>query len=331
MELKRLRKALEVELIRLGLAVVPRLPRGWVVVMSRGLGRAGFLLARGSRRIGRANLDLALGDEVDSRGKRRILLESFQTFALVVLDILWFTRHPRERLRRYIRFDEATLARLEQTPLICVTGHLGNWESLGQAVANAGFPLHSVAAPLSNPGVDRLFIPSRQLTGQVILSSEGALRPLLRVLKEGGRFAILLDQNTKPDEGGIFVPFFGVPAPMSAGAAMLALRIRCNLIFGFCIPQPDGTYRVDVPVWIPAGDLPPAGGEAITTLTHRIAAELEQAVRTYPSQWLWMYKRWKYIPPGADAGAFPFYARPLDRTTRDGPQAATPTDASRPE
>jgi Kdo2-lipid IVA lauroyltransferase/acyltransferase len=331
MELKRLRKGLEVQLIRLGLVVVPRLPRRCVVWLAAGLGRAGYLLARGSRRIGRANLELALGDELDSRAKRRILRESFQTFALVLLDILWFTRHPRERLRRFIRFDESTLARLEQTPLICVTGHLGNWESLGQAVANAGFPLHSVAAPLSNPGVDRLFIPSRQLTGQVILSSEGALRPLLRVLKEGGRFAILLDQNTKPDEGGIFVPFFGVPVPMSAGAAMLALRTRCNLIFGFCIPQPDGTYRVDVPAWIPAGDLPPAGGEAVTTLTRRIASELEKAVRTYPGQWLWMYKRWKYVPPGADACAFPSYARPLHRTAPDRARAATPTDASQPE
>lgn len=328
---KPFRKVLEVQLTRLGLLLVPRLPRRAVVVLAGGLGRVGYVLGRRARRIGRANLDLAFGETMDAREKERILRDSFRTFALVLLDVMWFTRHPRERLRRYIRFDDATLARLERTPLICVTGHLGNWESLGQAVANAGLPLHSVAAPLSNPGVDRLFIPSRQLTGQVIHSSQGALRPLLRVLRQGGRFAILLDQNTKPSEGGIFVPFFGVPAPMSAGAAMLAMRTRSNLIFGFCIPQPDGTYQVDVPAWIPADDLPPEGDEAVADLTRHIAGRLEQTVRAYPGHWLWMYKRWKYIPPGADPDRFPFYAKPLRRAEIERLEHSAPTDASPPE
>lgn len=312
MGIKAFRKGLEVHLVRLGLAVVPRLPRRMVVAMAGALGRVGALCARRARRVGLANLDLVYGDSLSSRQKRRILRESFCTFALVTLDILWFTRHPRERLARYIQFDDETLERLDRTPLICVTGHLGNWESLGQAVANAGFPLHSVAAPLSNPGVDKLFIPSRQLTGQTILSSEGALRPLLKLLRGGGRFAILLDQNTKPSEGGVFVPFFGLPVPMSAGAALLALRTRSNLVFGFCIPQPDGTYRVDVLHWMPAGEGPDGTGpEAVEAMTRLIASRLEDAVRTYPGRWLWMYKRWKHVPTGADRSRYPFYAKPF--------------------
>ena len=35
--------------------------------------------------------------------------------------------------------------------------------------------------------------------------------------------------------------------------------------------------------------------------TARFTAVLEEAIREYPSQWLWMHRRWKTRPPGAAA------------------------------
>ncbi len=320
MSLKSLRKSIEVQLIRLGLVMVPRLPRGLVVMLARTTGWVGYYVAFGSRRIGMANLDLAFGETMSASRKKAILKESFQTFTLVLLDVLWFTRNAPERLKRYIQIEPELREKLDQPPVICITGHLGNWESVGQAVANAGFPLHSVAKPLSNPGVDRLFIPSRQLTGQTILSSKGALRPLLRLLRKGGLFAILLDQNTKPSDGGVFVPFFGLPAPISTGAAMLALRTHSNILFGFCLPRRDGTYHIHSPRWIPASELARYQEDpktAIDRLTVDIAAILEDTIRAYPGNWLWMYKRWKYIAPEHSPADYPFYAKRLGPKEQD--------------
>jgi KDO2-lipid IV(A) lauroyltransferase len=330
---KRFRKAGEVQLTRLALVLIPRLPRRALLGISRFLGRSAYRLDRRSRRIGMQNLDLVYGDTLSTGEKSAILRQSFQTFALVLADIFWFTRSPRERLQRYVRFDDQALDFLKRTPLICVTGHLGNWETLGQAVANAGFSLHSVAAPLSNPAVDKLFIPSRQLSGQIIVSSEGALRRLLRVLKDGGRFAILLDQNTKPSEGGIYVPFLGLPAPISTGAAMLATRTGSNLAFGYALPQPDGTYQVISPHWIGADEIASMteqGAERIDALTGRIVRHIEETIRTHPGCWLWMYKRWKHIAPGHDPAAYPDYARPLPENEQAKARVLPATAASRP-
>ena len=309
-----MRKRLEVNLTRLALFTVPRIPRPALVAATRFLGGVAFHLARGTRRIGMQNLDLVYGDSRSPAEKAAILRQSFQTFALVLADIFWFTRHPRERLAKFVHFDDEAIRWLERPPLICVTGHLGNWETLGQAVANAGFPLHSVAAPLSNPAVDELFIPSRQLSGQTILSSEGALRKLLRILREGGRFAILLDQNTKPTEGGVFVPFLGLPAPVSTGAAMLATRTGSNLVFGYALPQSDGRYRVIAPLGIAAQEveaMPERGGDQVDALTLRITRNIEETILAYPGCWLWMYKRWKYVLPGYERDQYPDYAKPL--------------------
>ena len=46
-------------------------------------------------------------------------------------------------------------------------------------------------------------------------------------------------------------------------------------------------------------------------LTERIARLTEEAIRHQPEHWMWMYKRWKYIAPGADRARYPFYSRTL--------------------
>jgi len=311
--LKKLRWKFEVLVTRLCLLVLPRVPRKGILRLARCLGRVGYHLSSTLRRIGEANLDLAFGTTKSADEKRTILRQSYISFATVVLDVFWFTRNPRERLNAHVHFPEGALESVGNGPEIFITAHLGNWEVLGQAVANAGLPLHSVAAPMSNPWLDPLFIPSRELTGQRIVSSEGALKSLIRVLRDGQCFAMLLDQNTKPSEGGVFVPIFGIPAPVSMSAAILALRTDSEIVFGFALLQEDGSYRVVSPRRIGRAEIEKikteAGAHAADRLTLLITRILEDAVRDHPGSWLWTYKRWKHIAPGYDRNAYPHYAK----------------------
>ena len=315
--LKRLRSTFEVWLTQVGLLLVPRLPRPLLVRLARLLGAAGAYVARRERRVAEANLELAFGASLSAAERRRILRRSFQTFALVLLDVLWFTRDSRARLTRHVHFDPELAQRLFVSKAhLCVTAHLGNWEILGQAVSLHGHPLHSVAAPLKNPRVEALFTPLRLLTGQVVLHKKGVLRPLLGILRSGKKVGILLDQNTRPSEGGLFVPFFGRHVCVASAPAALALHTKCEILFGYCLPSADGDYRV-----VFGGALPPQDKEAEgvdeETLTARILSIIEEAVRSHPEHWLWMYKRWKWVPPGIDSEAFPFYAAPLGPDQRD--------------
>jgi Kdo2-lipid IVA lauroyltransferase/acyltransferase len=34
----------------------------------------------------------------------------------------------------------------------------------------------------------------------------------------------------------------------------------------------------------------------------------EPVFREYPECWMWMYKHWRYLPPGAREGEYPAYA-----------------------
>ena len=303
------RAKLELALAKLGLFIIPALPRCGVLLLARALAAGAWLVARRERSVGLANLDVAFGGTKTAAEKRAILRESFRTFALMMLDIFWFSKDIERRVARWVE-QEASMEPLWQPrATVGITAHLGNWELLGQTVAMRGYPLASVVAPLANPTVDELFRRVRGTSGQDVIPQQGAVRQLLRALRAGGKIAILLDQNTLPGEGGVFVPFFGLPVPVSAAGALLGLKTGALFFFGFCLAQPDGHYRC-----ISTGSFTPPADDssaALEQLTRRIAAELEQVVRAHPGQWLWSYKRWKYIAPGTEPARYPFYAKPL--------------------
>jgi lauroyl/myristoyl acyltransferase len=262
-------------------------------------------------RVGRINLGIAYPQQLSRREMNRILRRSFQSFSRLLLDTFWFSRHTDERIQTYVRFDPSFDCLFHTKAHVCVTAHYGNWEVMGMAVTARGFPLHSVAKPLKNPEVDQLFIEARLKNGQKIVRRDGAVRTLMRVLKEDGKIALVMDQNTTIKEGGLFVPFFGLPVLVSSAAAALALKTRTDIFIGMMTPQPDGTYLGGHGREIAVADyasLPP--DEAILRLTERITRETETIIRHHPEYWLWFYKRWKYVPAGDDPSRFPYYSRP---------------------
>ena len=308
---KRLRNALEAPLLRFGLAVVPRLPRRAVRGLARLAGTAAYYASARDRRIGLENLDLAFGETKTAGEKRRILRESLRNFSLTMLDLLWFSRDPAARMERWLAVEPGmrdVMAR--RVARVGVTGHFGNWELVGRYWALAAGGLTSVAMPVKNPAVDRILRRARELTGQQIVEREGALKKLVRCLRDGGTVGLLLDQNTDPEEGGTFADFFGKPVAVSPAAGSLASMTGAEIIFAYALPQPDGTYRAELPHRIPAEEIAAMDrAAAAQELTRRITGFYEEAIRARPDCWLWSYKRWRHVPAGTSPEGFPSYAR----------------------
>jgi Kdo2-lipid IVA lauroyltransferase/acyltransferase len=287
---------------------VPFLPRSGVVFLARISSAVAFRFARRLREVGLENLGLAFGDDLDAESKRRLLRKTFRHFALLGLDVIWFTRHPQERMRKWIRWDDSTQPMFEDEAQLLLTAHFGNWETVGQAYAAAGQRILSVAAPVKNPPVDRLFVALRQRTGQTIIPQQGAARKLLQGLRDHAKMAVLLDQNTRPRDGGIFVKFFGLPVPVSSVPAALAVRTHARVLAVTGVPDEIGRYTVRV-----HADLQPQSdaGDPVADLTQRMTAAMETVIRERPEYWCWMYKRWRFVPDHADRSRYPSYARAL--------------------
>ncbi len=113
--------------------VIPLLPRCSIIGLSRVTGRLGILIPSRAQTIGFKNLDAVFGTNKSVAEKRKILKESFSSFSLTILDVMWFSRNPKKRINKYVDFKEGPLkdSFFEDKPIICITAHMGSWEIMG--------------------------------------------------------------------------------------------------------------------------------------------------------------------------------------------------------
>jgi KDO2-lipid IV(A) lauroyltransferase len=305
------RKKLEALLVRLGLAVLPYWPRWMILVTARFVGSFAYYCAPGSRRLTMTNLEIAYGERRSKREKKVIALQAFQLMARVFMDYFWFAKRSSERVAKYIILDRSVSLYFPAPPAVGITAHFGNWELLSRGMAAAGYDHEAVSAPLSNPAVNEIIISFRTTDKAKMIPMQGAVRGLLRALHKKKYIALVLDQNTKPRDGGVFIDFFGLPVPMSTSAAILAERVNAPIVPLFCVAQPKGDYLIYALPPIKTAEAPTRSPESFRDITQKIASVFQQEIEKHPEQWMWMYKRWKHIKPGMSPSAYPYYAKPL--------------------
>jgi len=292
-----------------GIAWIPLLPRRAVVGLSRFAAKVAFKHANELREIGRANLLIAFGDEKTEEERDAILLRSFESFGLLVLDIIWFALNTEKRLEKWFVWDESCEPLYKKEAQLILVAHYGNWENMGQSYAAKGQPIFSVAAPLKNQSADKIFIALREKTGQQIIAQQGAARKLLQGLKKGKKLAVLLDQNTKPKDGGIFVDVMGLPAPVSSAPAALAVKTNTSVFTLTGTANETGLYTATLHDIVAPN---PDAEDPVADMTQRMTDSMNAVIRTHPEYWCWMYTRWQLIPEGQDPARYPFYARAIE-------------------
>src|SRR5207302_9018534 len=145
--------------------------------------------------------------------------------------------------------------------------------------------------------LDRLIREYRTMHGNTTVEKDDFVRGLLSAMKAGGTVGILMDTNMPPPQG-VFVPFFGIPACTASGLARIALRTDAAVVPGFTIWDP--AQQKYVLRFDPALDLIRTGNDDadVVANTALFTKVIEDYVRCYPGQWLWVHRRWKTRPEG---------------------------------
>ena len=168
--------------------------------------------------------------------------------------------------------------------------------------------LNVIVRALKNPLLDDLVNDFRCRSGNRVIERERSMIKAMRVLKRGEIVVLVFDQSFDPSLGGIFVPFFGLPAATTRAAAVLSLKTRAPIVPTVCEPIPGGRYRIrfEEPV-----QFEPTGNdeEDIYHLTAKCTNYLEDIIRQRPGPWVWMYKRWR-VRPTVEKGDYPDYSKP---------------------
>lgn len=286
-----------------GLGLLPR----WVArLLGRGIGLLVYLLHRRLRRVGAFNLGLAF-PELSSKQRQRLLRATFRHLGWLLAEFSQFPKYNRQNIEHvviYDSFENFREAARQGRGVLFLTAHFGPWELSSFAHALYGYPVRFLVRPIDNPLVDRLINEYRCLAGNVAIDKKGAARPILETLKAGDTVGILIDQNTTLEDGA-FVDFFGTPACTTTGLARLALKTEAPVVPGFILWDSrlkKYRLRFEPPVaLVRTGD----AERDLVENTARFSRIIEDYVRRYPEQWLWVHRRWKTRPPG-EPPLYPF-------------------------
>jgi len=152
---------------------------------------------------------------------------------------------------------------------------------------------------LDNPLVDAFVNRLRCLHGNQVLDKD-FVRGLLQAMRDGQTVGILMDTNMTPPQG-VFVPFFGIPACTASGLARVALKTRAAVLPGFMLWEPaEKKYVLRFGERIPLIESGDDEADVVAN-TAQFTAAIEDTVRDYPDQWLWLHRRWKTRPAGEPA------------------------------
>ncbi len=292
----RLKHWFEYACLRVLLVVLSGMSWKGARIMGRALGNFVWSVLRVRRRVALENLARAFPEWSEER-RLAVARSCYRQFGITFLELFLFLRSRPEEIARRIRFEHPehfAEARALGRGAVLLTGHFGNWELGGAAVAGA-HPTFALVREQRNRLVDRYITRARESGGMRVVSTAHGLRAVLRVLRGNALLAILGDQDA--GRNGTFVPFLGRLASTPLGPVRFARLARCPIIMGFAVRGEDGTYVLEMPRMLRIrDDLPPE--EAELDALRRTTACLEERIRRYPDQWFWMHRRWKTRPSG---------------------------------
>lgn len=283
------------QVMKLFVAFIARAPRPIFYLTVSLLTWLVYYLDRGGRKRILSNVRFIYGQPPHAKFSKDFVKQCYRHQVTSALETLRYSQKPDDFVVHGLEDLQKNFKRAEGKGIVAVTAHLGSWELLAAVsppVCPVGF--YGLAKPSRNSGASRILNEIRQFSGTRILwtGQSSLAKDMFKVLKGGHVLGMVMDQKPK-GRVGPEVDFMGKITPFVSGPATMAERTgACHMSF-FCVREGPMRYRVL------SSFLNPASESGVFEYTQLYASEIEKAVRMYPEQWLWNYKRWNYEELGA--------------------------------
>ncbi|MGB1905865.1 MAG: lipid A biosynthesis acyltransferase [Spongiibacter sp.] len=269
--------------------LLAKLPQRVNYRLGKALGELFYRFAPRRRHIAATNLRHCM-PELDHKAQKALLRKTMQDQGIGLMETLrcWFT--PIDRLGIELELVGEEHLQDDGQGIIVLGTHFTSLDVSGALVASR-FPADSFYRKHKNPVLEHVFSRARARYGEPIHRRD--VKRALKRLRQGHRLFYLPDQDygIKSAE---FVPFFGVPAATTIATSTLAKGGRARVVYiqQQRLNQGRRFRLVAIPLAIPSDD--PAADARL------INATLEENIRLVPEQYMWVHRRFKTRPPGAE-------------------------------
>ncbi|MBN2009258.1 lysophospholipid acyltransferase family protein [candidate division KSB1 bacterium] len=298
---RRLRKKLKNDLIFVIVSFVfrfiNRIQRDTAFRIFTTLGTLAYFVTPGERRKTITHLTQVLGESHSHQKIEKIAKLVFRNLGRNMVDAFRIGTMNSTIIDGFVTangLEHLDAAMAKGNGVLAITGHIGNWELFGAYLAFKGYPLYVIGAPIYDPRLDEMVVKNRMASGAGYIARGRATREILRTLKRNGVIGILIDQDSRKNDG-IFVDFLGIDAYTPVGPIILALKTNASIVPMAIHIKRDNTHVVNIKPELPlirTGD----ENRDIYENTLQCSKALEEFILDSPTQWVWMHERWKTKP-----------------------------------
>lgn len=273
-----------------------KMPRKTWLSICGWLGSCAYYLAGETRRLTLRHLRMAFREKSDQE-IRKLARKMFKMLGKNAGEILRASRvKTLADLQEFLvthGYENFEAANAKGKGVIFLTCHLGAFDLQVTNMALRGLNPNIIGTPLKDPRLNDLLWKYRNAHGAIAIARGKETFRMIKVLKSGGSVALLIDQDTKVKT--VFVDFFGMPAATPVGAAVLALKTGAAVVPTYIHLGDDGLQHMHI---LPEIPLRVTGDEESDVVynTQQFTRFIEEQVRKYPEQWVWMHERWKTQP-----------------------------------
>jgi Kdo2-lipid IVA lauroyltransferase/acyltransferase len=270
------------------LAILQSLPYAYSLKLAGSLARLAYRFESTPRRRTIEHLRLAYGDTLSPARIDEIARGVFESMLCHAAEAAHIFRRAFDRLR----VENANILKEAYAPgrgVVIVSAHMGHFIRMAAIPRLLGV---SAAVIMKNQRNNRLLQwgireLKRRYDLDVILKKKA--RDLVSAELAAGRIVgFFADQH--PRNGGFPARFFGHMILAATGPAIYAKRFNCPLLVFTAARERDGTHvlRFDGPI---------STAGTLEEVSQRWLNILEQRIREYPEQWMWMHRRWRTESP----------------------------------
>jgi len=281
-----------------------KLPHSIIRYLGRPFGFLWFDLFRFRRSIVLNNLKRAFPDWSHSQrvrvGRRSVyhMTENFfEFFMFPNINSEWIKNHVQfegeEELKAAYQLDKGVLL---------LSLHLGNGDLMANVIASLKYPVFIITKFFKSKWLNDFWFSVRGAQGVNYIEPHGEKAPfaILKALKTKAVVAFVLDQHMgRPF--GVRNTFFGHPVGTAYGLALFYLKTKAPVVLIYNFIDQQGKYHIvsrrieGLEVFLQNTESDRE--QTLVRLTQLFTDRIEEVVRQYPEQWMWVHRRWKWKGP----------------------------------
>jgi len=275
--------------------LLSRLPLAWTQALAVPLGKLIWRFSKREKRVSQVNVELCFPDKTPwerDELARGALIESAKT--MLEMGYVWMAPKDKvlDKVKKVTGAELVAAYQAKQQPVILLGPHIGQWEMIGQWFSKE-HPLTCMYSPPRIRELDPVIREGRCRTGGgLVPANVKGVAGLLKALKRGEMVGILPDQEPEQGQGGLFAPFYGIPALTATLLPKLVKKTGARVFTALAKRLPKGQgYEIII---IPADERVYSEDDQVAA--EGVNASVEQIIAYAPVQYQWSYKRFKQRP-----------------------------------